>query len=258
MLAHAAGGRHAFGLRAAGLDVLALGVREARVLARIPVEDVKRHEEEEAEDPGHEERRAPAVVHQDQRDDRHADRGRQLGGRVEDRGRHAPLAGGKPVAGGFGVDRKGRGLGEPEAQARPEEHPERPDGRRQQRENAPAEGRDPPDGLHAVAVEKDADRDLRDGVGPAEGAQQVAEADIIDAELVAQRAAGDGQIDPVEIIDQDSDAQQDRDSPTEVGHTFGGRDDTALQAKPPAGRYPFWLPRPLVRFIGGTREWGDE
>ena len=134
----------------------------------------------------------------------------------------------KPVARRLSAQRVGRSLAETQGEVRCDEHAERSGRRAEQREEAPGQRRNAPDERDPETVEKHAGRDLRDRVGDAVRAEQVAQRLGVEAELVTQGAARDGQVDPVDRTDQDPDPQQQGDAPPEIGHPLGGRDDATL------------------------------
>ena len=85
--------------------------------------------------------------------------------------------------------------------------------RRPCRGHAPEESADPADRRHAEAIQHHADRHLEDGVGPEEGAEQEPEVARRQPELLLELRRGDRNVHPVEIVDQDADAEQDADRP---------------------------------------------
>jgi hypothetical protein len=67
--------------------------------------------------------------------------------------------------------------------------------------------------LDSEAVEQDAHGELAEHVGPLKGAEEVAEGDEGDAELGVEGVVGNGDIDPVYVVDEDSDGEEESDVP---------------------------------------------
>ena len=94
------------------------------------------------------------------------------------------------------------------------------------RRAVPKDGTAPKE-LDAKAIERDADGYLGQGVDPKERAAQQPELEGPDVQLGCKRPLRNTECTTVDIIDENAEAQDERDAPAEVGDALGRRDDTA-------------------------------
>ncbi len=198
-------------------DVGALGVGELGVVGGVAVDAPEEEEVGEADEAGGGEAPAPADLEQKDADEGHADGGGELGGGVEDGRGEAALLRGEPVADGLGVGGEGWGLADAEEKARGEEASEAGGDGGAEGGDAPEEGADAADATDAEAVQHHADGELAEGVGPVVGAGEVAEGDVGEAEGGVEGGVGDGEVDAVEVVDEDAEAEQPGDAPATLG-----------------------------------------
>ena len=78
--------------------------------------------------------------------------------------------------------------------------------------DAPEEGADASDAANAEAIEQDSDGELAEGVGQVIRAGEVAEHDVRDAKGDVQSIVRSGEIDAVEVVDEDADGEEPRDA----------------------------------------------
>ena len=186
---------------------------QLRVLARVAIEEPVGDEIGEAQDRRQAESPPPAEPDDGEGDQRHPDDVGELRRCVEDRRRGRALAAREPVAGRLGIGGEGGRLGDAEQHARAEDRRRSRRRRRPGRRDAPQERADPADVRHPEPVEHHADRHLKDGVGPEEGAEQKPEVAGRQVEFLLKLRGGDRDVHPVEVVDQDADAEQDADHP---------------------------------------------
>jgi hypothetical protein len=210
------------GLEVLGLDVVALEVGEGGVVLGVAVDPIEDDEVEEADDAGGGEAPAPAYFDEEDADEGDADGGGEFGGGVEDGGGEAALGGGEPEADGFGVGGEGGGFADAEEETGGEEAAEIGSGGGGEGGDAPDEGADAADFFDAEFVEQDTDGKLAEGVGPVVGAGEIAEDDVGDAEGGVEGGVGDGEVDAVEVVDEDAEAEEEGDAPSPAGDGGGG------------------------------------
>ena len=121
--------------------------------------------------------------------------------------------GGNQLAHRLGAGREGRRFANAEQKPRAEQRAERGRQRAAKGRHAPQAGARTTYAAHAEFVEHDADGQLAKPVGQVVGAGEIAECDVGNAERRDQRAVRGGEVDAVEVADQDADAEQPRDAP---------------------------------------------
>ena len=170
-------------------------------------------EVEEADEAGGGEAESPAHGEEQDADERDADGGGEFCCGVEDGGGEAALLDGEPEADGFGVGGEGGGFADAEEEAGSEEAGDGGGEGGGEGGEAPDEDADATDALDAEAVEEDADGELAEGVGPVVRAGEVAEGDGGEAEGGGEGGVGDGEVDAVEVVDEDAEAEEPGDAP---------------------------------------------
>jgi len=200
-------------------DVGSLGCGEVRIFVGIAVDAPEQDEVGEADEAGGGKAPAPADVDEDDSDEGQADSRGKLGGGVVEGGGEASFPGGEPVADGFGVCGEGGRLAYSEEEARGEETAEAGGDGGGEGGDAPDEGADASDAANAEAVQENADGKLAEGVGPVVGAGEVSEGDVGDAEGGDEGVVRDGEVDAVEVVDEDAEGEQPRDPPATFGQT---------------------------------------
>ena len=203
----------AFGCRAAFADIVALLAGELRVGARVAVDEPIGDKISEAENCGEAEAPAPAQRDDGDRHERNADDIGELRRGVEDRRRRRALAAWEPVARRLGVGGKSRSFRDAEQDARSENETEAGRESDNSRSDAPEERADAADGHHAEPVEHDADGNLKDGVGPEEGAEKQSQIGRRQAELLLQLRRRDRDVHAVEIVDENASSKKEADHP---------------------------------------------
>ena len=199
--------------RAALTNIGPLLAAEFGVRARVAIDDPVGDEIGEAQDRRQPEAPAPAERHDSDGHQGHADDIGEFRRRVEDGRRGCAFAAREPVAGRLGVGRKRRRLGDAEQDPRCEDRAEAGGEGDEARRHAPEERADPAHRHDAEAVEHHADRHLQDGVGPEEGAEQEPDVGRSEPEFLLELRRGDRDVHPVEVIDENADAEQDADRP---------------------------------------------
>jgi hypothetical protein len=119
----------------------------------------------------------------------------------------------EPQAYGFGVGGEGGCFADAEEQARGEEAGDAGGDGGGEGGKAPDEGADAADAAYTEAIEEDANGKLAEGVGPVIGGGEVAEGDSGDAEGGDEGVVGDGEIDAVEVVDENAEAEEPGDAP---------------------------------------------
>ena len=137
---------------------------EALIFAGIAIEQCERDKINEADDSRRRETPAPAVMQQQKADQRHADRGAELGGGVEECGGEAAFAARKPVADGFRAAGKRGSFTDAEQQARGEETSDSECAGGTEAGGAPEESADAADLAHTESVEQETGRDLHERI----------------------------------------------------------------------------------------------
>ena len=174
-----------------------------RVILRVAIDPPEGKEVEEADESGDGEAPAPANFEEQDADKRNADCGGELGGAIEDR------LGIRGKRGRFAY-----------AEQEPCSKKAADAGRycRGEGSNTPQEGADAADALNSEFVQQDADWKLAYRIGPVVCPRQVAKRDGRNAEGGDESRMGDGEIDPVEIVDQNAEAQKPCDAPSASWH----------------------------------------
>jgi hypothetical protein len=184
------------------------------VFGWIAVEKIKEEEIEKAEQARDGKAYAPAEVKHQETNDRNADGGSKFCHGIEDSGGQAAFRLWKPVADGFCVGGKGGGFADTEKKTGAEERGEARGNSGGEGSHAPEERADPADQLHAKPIEKQTGRKLQGSIGQAVSAEEIAVGDFGDAERLVKAVLGDGKIDAVKIVDQNTEAQEASDAPT--------------------------------------------
>jgi hypothetical protein len=204
-------------------DIQALDFGQLGILIGIAIDTPEEKEIGETDGAGEGEAPAPSGVDENDADDGDPDGRGKFGSRVVERGCEAALALGKPEADGFGVCGKSRRLAYAEQEPRAEECAQIGRGGCGKGGGAPDEGADAPYAAYTELIEHDADGQLAKGIGPIVGAGKIAEDDIGDTEGGDQRIVGDGEIDAIEEVDQDADAEQPGDTPAAARNVIAAR-----------------------------------
>src|ERR1700722_3759108 len=110
--------RAIFRLRPAFRDEVPLGIRKARIFARVSVERVKQNKIENADEARRSETPSPAKMEQKDAEERHSDGGRKFCHRVEDSRRETSFLFRKPVSDSFGICRESGGLADSQEKPR--------------------------------------------------------------------------------------------------------------------------------------------
>src|SRR5207244_13219389 len=129
-------------------------------------------------------------------------------GRMHECGGEAALRTGKPVTNGSAAARESRGFAESQQKSCNEEATDAGGDGPAKGSHTPEKGADAADEPHAKAIQQKPGGQLARGIGPAISARQVAEQDRRDSERGPQRILRHGQVNGVEIIDQDAEAKQ--------------------------------------------------
>ncbi|MGX1021867.1 hypothetical protein AB7M33_004543 [Pseudomonas sp. Y3 TE3536] len=173
-------------------------------------------------DTGDDEGDAPGVEPGDQPgDDDRAKRCAQRRAAVDQGGAAATLVGGQPSAVEFGTRRHDRRLGHAQANAGDQQGDPIVGKAAQRLEGAPADGGDTNDVAHLEAVEQHTGRDLHQGIGPEERAEDQPFKCWGEFELGRNQGQGHRQRRPVDVVDR-CQQQQDQEDPPAHGGRLGG------------------------------------
>lgn len=203
-----------FRLCATASDEIAFRGAEFQVFAGIAVEGVEEDKVKKADDASNGKAPAPSDVQEHDADERNADARSEFCGRVEHGGGEAAFLGRKPVAGGFGVGGKGGSFADPEEESRGEEAAYASSGGCREGGNAPDKSADAANKADAKTIKDQAGRELEGGIGPIVGAGEIAEHDGGHAEGFGEGLLGNGEVDAIEIVNQDAEAKEEGDAPT--------------------------------------------
>ena len=201
-------------------DIGPLDFAEAGIVLRVAIDDPEEQEVEEADNAGDGEAPTPADPQKQHADDRYTNRGGEFSGGVEDRGGEAALFGWEPVAYGLGVGREGWSLADTKYKARREKASEVWGDGSGEGGEAPKQSANTSDALDAEFVEDDADGQLAHGVGPVVGAGEIAKGDRRYAEGGDEGGVGDGEVDSVEVVDQDPEPEKPCNTPAPSGNLY--------------------------------------
>ena len=208
----------AFRRAAAGNDVVMLRLGELRILARISIDEVVGDEIQKAQQRGDAKTPAPAVEKDHIGDQRHADHVGEFGGGIEDRSRARAFVERKPMAGRLLACRKGRCFRDAEQQARAGDAPKPAGERGDGGGDRPEEAAGAADRGDAEAVEHHAAGDLQQRIGPEERAAEQADVGGGEAELLGELGRRGGEPDAIDVVDENSDAEETTDHPASPGY----------------------------------------
>ena len=194
-------------------DPRQLGVRQSRVLTRLPVGREPHGEPGEVERSRGDERPTPPQRQRDPRDEQRGEHHADVAARVEDPGRQRPLALGEPLGHGFHARRKIARLANAEEGARHAEPRDRADQRVTHRRQAPETDGAGESTPHPDAVEEASHAEQANAVGDAEPRHDRGVVRLPPAELARQRRREDAEDLPVDVVDRGRREQQRHDGP---------------------------------------------
>src|SRR5437868_13416690 len=189
-----------------------------RIILRVAIDPPEGKEVEEADESGDGEAPAPANFEEQDADKRNADCGGELGGAIEDRCGKAALVRRKPIADRLGIRGKRGRFAYAEQEPCSEKAADAGRYCRGEGSNTPQESANAADALNSEFVQQDADWKLAYRIGPVVCPRQVAKRDGRNAEGGDESRMRDGEIDPVEIVDQNAEAQKPCDAPSASWH----------------------------------------
>ena len=196
---------------------------EMPVLGRIAIHQPIGDKVDEAEHGGYGKAPAPAKSHDEEGDNRNADDIGELGGRVENGGRAAALPGGKPQPRRFLIADHAGGFRDAQQQAGREYAGIAAAQGGCRRCRGPEKGAPAPHGLDAETVQQQTARQLGQGVGPEESAEEKTDRLRRQAEIMLKLRRGDREADAINVIDQNTGGEKDTDGPAAMRHAFLGQ-----------------------------------